>query len=352
MALKQKDLLGLEQLDVKEIELILDTARPFKSLFTRSIKKVPTLRGKTVANLFYEPSTRTRTSFEIAAKRLSADVVNITLSTSSIVKGESLIDTGKTLEAMKADFIVIRHSLAGAAAVLARNVHASVINAGDGFHEHPTQGLLDLYTIIEKKKKISGLKVLLVGDILHSRVAKSNIWALTKFGIEVRVSGPPTLIPKDIVDLGVKVYYNLDEALVDVDVVNILRIQLERQQENLFPSVHEYIELYQMTKERLSRAKPDVMVMHPGPMNRGIEISSEVADSPFAVINEQVTNGIAIRMAVLYLLSGSLSEGRILKQVKDKENNSPASPFRKGGNNPPVSPFNKGGNKGDLKKDS
>jgi aspartate carbamoyltransferase catalytic subunit len=316
MALRQKDLLGLEHLEKKEIELILDTARPFKSLFTRSIKKVPTLRGKTIVNLFYEPSTRTRTSFEIAAKRLSADVVNVAVSTSSVVKGESLIDTGKTLEAMKADFMVIRHSLAGGPAVLARNVHATVINAGDGFHEHPTQGLLDLYTIREKKKRIAGLKVLLVGDILHSRVAKSNIWGLTKMGAEVRVSGPPTLIPSAITDLGVKVYYDLNEALEGVDVVNILRIQVERQQENLFPSVHEYIELYQMTKERVAKARPDVMIMHPGPMNRGIEISSEVADSPSAVIYEQVTNGIAVRMAVLYLLSGNYSSGDASREIK------------------------------------
>jgi aspartate carbamoyltransferase catalytic subunit len=303
MLLQQKDLLGLEHLDVKEIELILETAKPFKSLFTRSIKKVPTLRGKTVVNLFYEPSTRTRTSFEIAAKRLSADIVSIATASSSIVKGESLIDTGKTLEAMKADIIIIRHSLAGAPEVLARNLHLSIINAGDGFHEHPTQGLLDLYTILDKKKSVKGLKVLLVGDILHSRVAKSNIWGLTKLGAEVRVSGPPTLIPQGIEDLGVKVFYNLDEALKGVDVVNILRIQMERQQENLFPSMHEYIELYQMTKDRLALARPDVMVMHPGPMNRGIEISSEVADSAAAVINEQVTNGIAVRMAVLYLMA-------------------------------------------------
>lgn len=304
MALQRKDLLGLESLDQKEIELILDTAGPFKNLFTRSIKKVPTLRGKTVVNLFYEPSTRTRTSFEIAAKRLSADLVNIAVSNSSVVKGESLIDTGRTFEAMKADFIVIRHKLAGAPNFLAKNLNASIINAGDGFHEHPTQGLLDLYTIREKKKRIKGLKVLLVGDILHSRVAKSNIWGLVKLGAEVGVVGPPTLIPKNIEDLGVKVYYNLDEALKGADVVNILRIQLERQQENLFPSMHEYIELYQVNKERMKYAKNDILVMHPGPMNRGIEITSDIADSPSAVINEQVTNGIAVRMAVLYLLSG------------------------------------------------
>ncbi|MDR2436880.1 MAG: aspartate carbamoyltransferase catalytic subunit [Endomicrobium sp.] len=297
-----KDLLGLEHLDKKELETILNSVKPFKSLFTRSVKKAPTLIGKTVVTLFYEPSTRTRNSFEIAAKRLSADVVNIAVGTSSVVKGESLIDTGKTLEAMKADYIIIRHSLAGAPAILARNLNASIINAGDGFHEHPTQGLLDLYTIYEKRKKIEGLKVLLVGDILHSRVAKSNIWALTKMGARVAVAGPPTLIPENIKDLGVKIYYDLDEAVKKADVVNILRIQLERQQENLFPSVYEYVELYQLTKERLGLAKPGVLIMHPGPMNRGIEISSEVADSQNAVINEQVTNGIAVRMAVLYLL--------------------------------------------------
>jgi aspartate carbamoyltransferase catalytic subunit len=306
-----KDLLGLENLDKKDLQVILDSVEPFKSLFTRSVKKAPTLIGKTVVTLFYEPSTRTRTSFEIAAKRLSADVVNIAVSTSSVVKGESLIDTGKTLEAMKADYIIIRHYLSGAPDMLARNLNASVINAGDGFHEHPTQGLLDLYTVYEKKKKFEGLKVLLVGDILHSRVAKSNIWALTKMGAEVSVVGPPTLIPRNIEELGVKVFYNLDEAIKKVDVVNILRIQLERQQENLFPSVHEYVELYQLTNEKLMRAKSDVLIMHPGPMNRGIEISSDVADSQNAVINEQVTNGIAVRMAVLYLLKKSGNSGNV-----------------------------------------
>ncbi|MDR3113617.1 MAG: aspartate carbamoyltransferase catalytic subunit [Endomicrobium sp.] len=302
MSLNRKDLLGLEHLDKADLEAVLESVRPFKSLFTRSVKKAPTLIGKTVVTLFYEPSTRTRTSFEIAAKRLSADVVNIAVNVSSVVKGESLIDTGKTLEAMKADYVIIRHSLSGAPEILARNLNASIINAGDGFHEHPTQGLLDIYTMYEKKKKIEGLNVLLVGDILHSRVAKSNIWALTKMGAKVSVSGPPTLIPPKIEDMGVKVYYDLDEALKSADVVNILRIQLERQQENLFPSVREYVELYQLTKERLEKAKPNVLIMHPGPMNRGIEISSAVADSPNAVINEQVTNGIAVRMAVLYLL--------------------------------------------------
>jgi aspartate carbamoyltransferase catalytic subunit len=302
MSLNCKDLLGLEYLDKRDLQTILDSVKPFKSLFITKSNKIHELLGKTVVTLFYEPSTRTRTSFEIAAKRLSADVVNIAVNTSSIVKGESLIDTGKTLEAMNADYIVVRHSLAGAPDILARNLGVSVINAGDGFHEHPTQGLLDLYTIYERKGKFEGLKVLLVGDILHSRVAKSNIWALTKMGAEVSVVGPPTLIPSSVEELGVKVYYDLDEAVKKADVLNILRIQFERQQENLFPSIHEYIELYQLTKERLAMAKPGVLIMHPGPMNRGIEISSEVADGPNAAINEQIVNGIAVRMTVLYLL--------------------------------------------------
>lgn len=303
--IRGKDLLGLEYLSKEEIELILETAVPFKDLFTRSVKKVPTLRGKTVVLLFYEPSTRTRTSFELAAKRLSADVINITVSTSSVVKGEGLIDTGKTLEAMKTDFVIIRHSMSGAPNVLARNINASVINAGDGLHEHPTQGLLDIFTIREKKKRIKGLKVVIIGDILHSRVAKSNIWGLTKLGAEVCVVGPATLIPQGIEKLGVKISYRLEDALPGADVINILRVQLERQQQSyFFPSLHEYTLLYGITKERLTLAKKDVLVMHPGPLNRGIEISSEVADGPSSVIEEQVTNGIAIRMAVLYLLGG------------------------------------------------
>ncbi len=310
MPLKSKDLLGLEYLTKEEIEHILDTASPFKDLFTRSVKKVPTLRGKTVVLLFYEASTRTRTSFELAAKRLSADVINITVSASSVVKGEGLIDTGKTLEAMKSDFVIIRHGMSGAPNVLARNITASVINAGDGLHEHPTQGLLDIFTIREKKKRIrgnhlKGLKVVIVGDILHSRVAKSNIWGLTKLGAEVCVVGPATLIPQGIEKIGVKIYYRLEDALPGADVINILRVQLERQQQSyFFPSLHEYTLLYGITKERLAAAKEDVLVMHPGPLNRGIEISSEVADGPSSVIQEQVTNGIAIRMAVLYLLGG------------------------------------------------
>ncbi|MFN3966476.1 MAG: aspartate carbamoyltransferase catalytic subunit, partial [Endomicrobiia bacterium] len=266
MKLKSKDLLGLEYLSKEEIQLILDTAVPFKKLFTRSIKKVPTLRGKTVVLLFYEPSTRTRISFELAAKRLSADTVNIATTTSSVQKGESLIDTGKTLEAMKADFVVIRHSMSGSAHVLARNISSSVINAGDGSHEHPTQGLLDIFTIREKKGKIEGLKVVIVGDITHSRVARSNIWGLTKLGADVTVCGPSTLIPKDIQKTGVKVSYDIDTAIKDADVINVLRIQLERQKENLFPSLREYTLLYGLDKERLKKAKKDVLILHPGPM--------------------------------------------------------------------------------------
>jgi aspartate carbamoyltransferase catalytic subunit len=301
VSLKFKDLLGLEHLDKNDLQTILDSVKIFKGLFKKS-NKTSTLRGKTVVTLFYEPSTRTRTSFEIAAKRLSADVVNIAVSGSSIIKGESLIDTGKTLEAMGADYIVIRHMLAGTPDMLARNLNISIINAGDGFHEHPTQGLLDLYTIYERKKRIEGLRVLLIGDILHSRVARSNIWALTKMGAEVLVLGPSTLIPASIEDLGVKVYHNLDEAIKKVDVLNILRVQFERQQENLFPSIREYISLYQLTKERLAMAKSGVLIMHPGPMNRGIEVTSEVVDAPNAAISEQIVNGVAVRMAVFCLL--------------------------------------------------
>jgi len=309
MRLKNKDLLGLEYLDREEINLILETAKPFKELFTRSVKKVPPLRGKTVVLLFYEPSTRTRISFELAAKRLSADVLNISASNSSVAKGESLIDTAKTLEAMKADFVVIRHSMSGAPQILARTISASIINAGDGTHEHPTQGLLDMFTIWEKKGRISGLKVAIVGDILHSRVARSNIWGLNKMGAMVYVVGPATLIPARIEQVGVKVFYDLDEIIDELDVINILRIQMERQKENLFPSLREYNEIFGITDERLKRAKKDLLVMHPGPMNRGIEISSSVAEGSRAVITEQGTNGIAVRMAVLYLLAGGDSRG-------------------------------------------
>jgi aspartate carbamoyltransferase catalytic subunit len=302
--LKDRNLLGIETLTPEEIKLILDTAVPFKEIFTRSVKKVPTLRGKTVVNLFYEPSTRTRTSFELAEKRLSADVLNISVNTSSIVKGESLIDTAKTIEAMKADFVVIRHSMAGAPHLLARTINASIINAGDGMHEHPTQALLDLFTIRDKKGKIENQNVVIVGDIMHSRVARSNIWALTKMGAKVTVVAPVTLMPAHIENLKVKVAYKLDDVLPHADVIYVLRVQRERQKQHLFPSLREYSELYGIDMDRLKKCKKDVIVMHPGPMNRGIEISSEVADSSFSVITEQVTNGIAIRMAVLYLLAG------------------------------------------------
>ena len=304
MKLNHKDLLGLEYLSKNEIELILETAKPFKELFTRTVKKVPTLRGKTVVLLFYEPSTRTRTSFELASKRLSADTVNIAASTSAVVKGESLIDTAKTIEAMKADFVVIRHSMSGAAHIIAKTISASIINAGDGMHEHPTQGLLDMFTIIEKKGKIKGLNIAIVGDILHSRVARSNIWGLNKLGANVFVVGPATLIPKDIEKLNVEVHHNISKIIHKLDVINILRIQKERQEQHLFPSLEEYSELFGINSEKLKNAKSDILIMHPGPMNRGIEISSEVADSKNSVITEQVTNGIAVRMAVLYLLSG------------------------------------------------
>jgi aspartate carbamoyltransferase catalytic subunit len=305
MRLKSKDLLGLEYLTKEEIELILDTAISFKKLFTRSIKKVPTLRGKTVVLLFYEPSTRTRISFELAAKRLSADTINIAAATSSVQKGESLIDTGKTLEAMKSDFVIMRHGMSGAAHLLSRTIGASVINAGDGPHEHPTQGLLDMFTIREKKGRIKGLKVVIVGDIIHSRVARSDVWGLIKLGAEVVLCSPPTFMPLGIEKTGAKVCYELDDALKGADVVNILRIQGERQTENLLPSLREYSLLYGMNKDKLKLAKNDLLVLHPGPMNRGVEITSGVADGSQSVINEQVTNGVAIRMAVLYLLAGS-----------------------------------------------
>ena len=304
MNLKRKDLLGIRDLSVEEINLILETAESFKEVSGRDIKKVPTLRGKTVVNLFFEPSTRTRTSFELAAKRLSADVINFAASTSSVVKGETLLDTASNIEAMQADFIVLRHPVAGAPHGLARALRASVINAGDGGHEHPTQALLDLFTLREKKREFRGLRLVMVGDIAHSRVARSNIFALVRLGAEVRVAGPPTMIPREIERLGVKVFFNLDEALKGVDVIMMLRLQLERQGIALFPSIREYAMLYGLTSERVGLAGPDVLIMHPGPINRGVEIAPEVADSASSVILEQVTNGVAVRMAVLYLLSG------------------------------------------------
>lgn len=303
---QRKHLLGLEPMSRDEIMLILETARSFKEIFTRSVKKVPTLRGRTVVNLFFENSTRTRTSFEIAAKRLSADLVNFSISTSSVSKGETLVDTARTIEAMGADFIVMRHGASGAPHYLSQRVRASVLNAGDGTHEHPTQGLLDAYTILENKGGFEGLKVVILGDIVHSRVARSNIWALTKLGAQVTICGPRTLIPQTFADYGVRISYDLKEAIRGADVINLLRIQMERQQRNLFPSIREYRLLYQINEQRLAEhANPDVLIMHPGPINRGVEISQGVADGPLSVINEQVTNGVAVRMAVLYLLAGA-----------------------------------------------
>jgi aspartate carbamoyltransferase catalytic subunit len=296
----KKDLLGLEELSKEEIELILDTADSFKEVSTREIKKVPALRGKTVVNLFYEPSTRTRVSFEVAAKRLSADVINIASETSSVKKGETLIDTGKNIEALKVDIIVMRHNYSGAAVMLARNVHASVVNAGDGWHEHPTQALLDMLTLRERLGRIEGLNVSIVGDIAHSRVARSNIWGLTKLGAKVTLCAPPLLIPPAIEETGAKVTHDIDEALAHADAVNVLRMQFERDEENAFPKQLEYFQNFGITSERLKKAKKDILIMHPGPINRGIEISSEVADGPHSVILEQVTNGIAVRMAVLF----------------------------------------------------
>ncbi|MFC1804324.1 aspartate carbamoyltransferase catalytic subunit [Candidatus Omnitrophota bacterium] len=299
----KKDLLGLEELSKEEIELILATAESFKEVSGREVKKVPALRGKTVLNLFYEPSTRTRVSFEVAAKRLSADVINIAVETSSVKKGETLIDTGRNLEALRADIIVVRHNASGAAAMLARHVNVSVINAGDGWHEHPTQALLDMFTIKERLGKIEGLNVTIVGDIAHSRVARSNIWGLTKLGANVTVCAPKMLIPPGIDQMGARVSHDIDEALRDADAVNVLRMQFERDDKAAFPSQIEYFRTFGITEERLKRAKKEILVMHPGPINRGIEMSSEVADGENSVIMEQVTNGIAVRMAVLFLVS-------------------------------------------------
>lgn len=297
----RKDLLSLEELTREEIEHALDTAESFKEVSAREVKKVPALRGKTIANLFFEPSTRTRTSFELAAKRLSADLVNFTSSGSSTTKGETLRDTAKNIEAMNVDTIVMRHSSSGSAEYLARTIRAGVINAGDGIHEHPTQGLLDIFTIRERKGSLEGIRVCLIGDILHSRVARSNIWGLKKLGAKVTVCGPPTLIPPHIEDLGVEICYDLNKAVESQDVLNILRIQLERQKGAFFPSIREYAAEYGITRDQLRRAKPDVIVMHPGPINRGVELSGDVADGPNSVILDQVTNGVAVRMAVLYL---------------------------------------------------
>lgn len=301
--LSHKHLLGLEDLSAEELTLILDHAGSMKTVFTRSVKKVPTLLGKTVCTLFFENSTRTRTSFEIAAKRLSADVVGFNVSTSSVAKGESLLDTARTIQAMGVDYVIMRHACPGAPHLLSERLNMSVINAGDGAHEHPTQGLLDTFTIREKRGSIAGQTVAIVGDILHSRVARSDIYALTKLGAKVRLVGPKTLIPRYFEKLGCEIHHSLESGIKDADVINLLRIQLERQRANLFPGIREYRLLYGVDKERLKLAKPDVLIMHPGPVNRGVEISQEVADGPHSVINEQVTNGIAVRMAVLYLLA-------------------------------------------------
>jgi len=300
----KKDLLGIDDLTRDEIYLILDTAEAMREIGQRPIKKVPTLRGKTIVNLFYEPSTRTRTSFEIAEKRLSADTLNIAVATSSVLKGETLADTAMNIEAMAPDMIVLRHASSGAGHLLARICRSRIINAGEGMHEHPTQALLDAFTIREHKKRIDGLKVTSVGDLMHSRVLRSNVLLLTKLGADVWVSGPPTLMPTGIERLGVRVSPAIDEAVTGADVIMMLRIQQERMHGAFIPSLREYFNLFGMTKARVARAKPEVIIMHPGPMNRGVEIASDVADGPYSVILEQVANGVAVRMAVLYLLAG------------------------------------------------
>jgi aspartate carbamoyltransferase catalytic subunit len=304
MGLKRKDLLGIRDLTVEEIGLILDTATSMKEIASRDIKKVPTLRGKTIINLFYEPSTRTRTSFEIAGKWMSADVINISTGGSSVVKGESLKDTGLTLQAMHPDVVVIRHPVSGAPELLASYLKASVVNAGDGAHEHPTQALLDLFTIRERRGTLQGLKAAIVGDIVHSRVARSNIFAMQKVGMQVRVCGPATMLPRYLDRLGVEVFKRIEPAIADVDVIMMLRVQLERQGSGLFPTLREYSKLFGLNLDRLKAAKQDVLIMHPGPINRGVEIAPEVADGPYSLIQNQVENGVAIRMALLYLLVG------------------------------------------------
>lgn len=303
-----KDLLGLESLTAEQIKLILDTAEPFKEVSERPIKKVPTLRGKTIVNLFFEASTRTRISFEFAEKRLSADTVNVSAAGSSVQKGETLVDTARNLEAMRIDMVVIRHPASGAAQFLAERIKSNVINAGDGTHEHPTQGLLDLLTLRDKFGRIAGLKVCICGDVLHSRVARSNIWGLLKLGAEVAVCGPPSLIPLGIEELGVTVFRRIEDAIQWADVLNVLRLQLERMHAGFIPSLREYYRVFGVTVERLERAPRDLVILHPGPLNRGVEIDSRVADGPHSVILHQVTNGVAVRMAVLYLLAGGKPE--------------------------------------------
>jgi aspartate carbamoyltransferase catalytic subunit len=300
----RKHLLDIQSLNPEEIITVLDTARAFKNVGERAIKKVPALRGKTVVNLFVEPSTRTRISFELAAQRLTADVINFTAESSSLKKGETLKDTARNLEALNADIIIIRHSATGAPHFLARFLNSSVVNAGDGAHEHPTQALLDVFTIREKKGKIEGLNVTILGDILYSRVARSNNWALLKLGANVTLCGPSTLVPRSFERMGCKVTYNVEEAIAGADIINLLRIQHERQRKTMFPSIGEYTSLFSLNKARLALTRPDALIMHPGPINRGVEIDSDIADSNRSVILEQVTNGLAVRMAVLFLISG------------------------------------------------
>jgi aspartate carbamoyltransferase catalytic subunit len=304
MTWTRKHLLDIQSLTADEILLVLDTARAFKAVGERAIKKVPALRGKTVVNLFVEPSTRTRISFELAAQRLSADVINFTAEASSLKKGETLKDTTRNLEALNADFIIIRHSATGAPHFLTRFLKASVVNAGDGAHEHPTQALLDVFTIHEIKGRVKGLQVTILGDILYSRVARSNIWALLKLGAKVTLCGPSTLVPRVFEKMGCRVTYDVDEAIAQADIINLLRIQHERQRKTMFPSIGEYTSLFGVNKARFARTKPDAIIMHPGPINRGVEIDSDLADSSRSVILEQVTNGLAVRMAVLFLLNG------------------------------------------------
>ena len=303
-----KDLVGLEFLTADQIRLILDTADPFKEVSERAIKKVPALRGKTIVNLFFEASTRTRISFEFAEKRLSADTVNVATSISSVSKGETLVDTARNLEAMRIDMVVIRHPASGAAQFLGDRIRSNVINAGDGKHEHPTQGLLDLLTLRDRFGKIEGLKVAICGDVLHSRVARSNIWGLLKLGAEVALCGPATLIPRELAELGVQIIPRIDDAMAWADALNVLRLQLERMQGGFIPSLREYNRVFGVTRERLLRTGKDLVILHPGPMNRGVEIDSDVADGPCSVILPQVTNGVAVRMAVLYLLAGGAPE--------------------------------------------
>jgi aspartate carbamoyltransferase catalytic subunit len=304
MPWNRKHLLDIQSVTPEEILTVLDTARAFKAVGERAIKKVPALRGKTVINLFIEPSTRTRISFELAAQRLTADVVNFSAEASSFKKGETLKDTARNLEALNADIIVIRHSASGAPHFLSRFLRSSVINAGDGAHEHPTQALLDAFTIRERKGKIDGLNVTILGDILYSRVARSNIWALTKLGAKVTLCGPATLVPRVFEQMGCRVTYNVDEAIADADIIHLLRIQHERQRKTMFPSINEYTSLFGLTRARLARTKPEALIMHPGPINRGVEIDSEIADSGRSLILDQVTNGLAVRMAVLFLING------------------------------------------------